>query len=111
MSDFGEFPIIQVCAGSNPRSGNQPPVRLRVLFLHDRRMREIAAQAGAVHFQLLLLGMALGEQRQIVTRSQLIAASPPRLRSLHRLLQNPLGQRHDVLQIRRRRISRSARCR
>ena len=54
----------------------------RVLFLHDRRVREIAAQAGAVDLQLLLLGMAFGEQASDRAVRPDTPASPPRLRSV-----------------------------
>ena len=61
MSDFGEFPIIHVRSGSKPFL-NQRRVRRRVLLLHDGRVAEIDPQAGAVHLQLLLFRIALGEQ-------------------------------------------------
>ena len=55
MSDFGLFPIIQVRSGSMPRSSHQRAVGRRVLLLHDRRVREPDAEAGAVDLELLLL--------------------------------------------------------
>ena len=66
MSDFGELPIIHVESRVEAALLHQPRVRRGVLFLHDRRVREITAQARAVHLQPLLVRMPLGEQRQLV---------------------------------------------
>src|SRR5580704_10709003 len=46
--------------------GHQPGVSGAVFLFHDRGMGEITAQTGAIQFELLLVGVALGEQRQLV---------------------------------------------
>ena len=61
MSDFGLLPIIQVRSASMPRSATRRAIGRRILLLHDRRVREVSPQAGAVDLELLLVGMALGE--------------------------------------------------
>jgi hypothetical protein len=61
---------------------HQRPVGGHVLLLHDGRVAEVSAQARAVDLQLLLVGMALGKQRQIVPRRQVFQRLRPRPRSL-----------------------------
>ena len=98
MSDFGLLPTIHVCRAASSLL-HQPAVRGRVLLIHDGGVIEETAQAGAIDLQLLLFGMALGEQRQVVARGQILQRLRHALDDLHGTFQNALRKAHHGRQI------------
>src|ERR1022692_2639946 len=80
---------------------HQAPIGRGILLLHDGRMTEEASQAGAVDLQLLLLGMALGKQRQAMPASQIFEGFGNARDHFHGALEDAPGKRHHGVQVRR----------
>ncbi len=70
ISDFGEFPIIQVRSGWHAALGRKLPISRYILFLHDCHMMEVIPKTRTIQLQPLFFRIALRKQRQIVARTR-----------------------------------------
>jgi hypothetical protein len=78
---------------------NHRMVGRHVLFFYDGRVAEVSPQTRAVDLQLLFIGVALGEQSQIVARRQILQCLGHATDHFHGAIQNALRKRHDRAQI------------